>query len=99
MAATIPTRGSAVLLVRLVLCLFVLLPTAVQTLAIETLHFPDVHSQQSHRAPGLTTMSETGLATTTSVMPVAPFDVRNIAALPAHRPPARPVEPPEYPPR
>ena len=92
-------RTSAVMLVQLALLLFMLLPLTAQVLSIEALHLPDRHSQQSHRAPGLTTMSETGLVAITSVMPVSAVDTQDIEPHLRERPLARPVEPPEYPPR
>lgn len=92
-------RASAVLLVQLALIFLMSLPMAAQALAIDTLHLPDKHSQQSHRAPGLTTMSETGLVTVASLMPVSAIDTQDIDRASGHRPAARPVEPPEYPPR
>ena len=51
MVSTFSNRGTSVLLVRLAPCLFVLLPTAVQSLAIELLYFPDAHSRRPRRTP------------------------------------------------
>lgn len=92
-------RASAAVLVPLALVVAVLLPLAAQTLAIETLHLPDAHSQQSHRAPGWTTASDAGLVAVTSGMPVSAINTQDIAPPQSHRPAPRPVEPPEYPPR
>jgi hypothetical protein len=93
-------QGScAVRLVQLVLVLAMLLPLAAQGLSIETLHLPDTHSPQSHRAPGLTTLSETGLIAAISVVPIAALDSQDIDVGRSHRPPIRPVEAPEHPPR
>lgn len=86
-----------ILVVRITLLIGVLLPIVAQALAIETLHFPDGHSQQAHRAPGLTTMAETGLITVAATVP-STFDTENVRAMSIHRPAARPVEPTEYPP-
>ena len=92
-------RGAAILLVQIALCTVVLLPLVVQSLAIETLHLPDRHSQQSHRAPGLTAVSEMGPVTASSVVSVAALDALNMDLARNRVPAARPVEPPEYPPR
>ena len=99
MMTVVPRRGAAILLVQIALCAAVLLPVAIQSLAIVTLHLPDTHSQQSHRAPGLTTMSESGLIAIASTLPVSALDTQDITSAATQRPAARPVEPPEYPPR
>ena len=92
-------RGLAILLVQLALCMVVLLPLVVQALSIETLHLPDRHSQQSHRAPGLTAVAEMGPVAASSAVSVAVLDTQNMDLARIRVPAARPVEPPEYPPR
>ena len=92
-------RAAAAMLVQFALVLFTLLPLAAQALSIETLHLPDTHSQQSHRAPGLTSISETGPVAVTSVTPTSALVVQDIEIALSSRPQLRPVEPPEYPPR
>ena len=83
------------MLVHVALVLFALLPMAAQALAIETLHLPDTHSQQSHRALGLTSISESGPVAVTSVTPASALVVQDIEIALSSRP--QPVEPPEYP--